>query len=252
MKTSRIILLVNLMLLLSACQTVAVNSDPEKAAKLNASLGVAYMQKGQNELAMEKLNKALEQDSSNADVHHYLAELYRRLNVSDKAEQYFLSAMELSPGDSAIKNNYAAFLCQQGTVDAAYKIFEAVLADPLYVNKGRVLENKAFCAQLTGNIKLAHENFVLATKFNPRLTRSLLALAQIEFDEQNIDEAYKYFTRFTQNSKHTPQSLWLGILLEKQRGNKNRVASFSTLLRGMYPDSKEAQLLQKLKKRGVL
>lgn len=252
MKMARLILLSALVLLLSACQTVNTNSDPVKASKLNASLGVAYMQKGDNELAMEKLKKALDQDPDNANVYHYLAELYRRLGVKDKAEEYFQSAMELAPKDSSIKNNYAAFLCQQGTVDAAYTIFAEVLADPLYAHKGRVLENKAFCAQLVGNIKLAYENFVLATKFNPRLSRSLLALAQIEFDEQNMDEAYKYYTRFTKSSKHTPQSLWLGILLEKQFGNKNKLGSYSTLLKGMYPESKEAQLLQKLRKRGVL
>jgi hypothetical protein len=30
--------------------------------------------------------------------------------------------MDLNPEDSSVKNNYAAFLCSQGTIDKAYKI----------------------------------------------------------------------------------------------------------------------------------
>lgn len=238
-------------LMLGACQS-QTQLNSERASSINANLGLRYMQSGDNKSAMAKFEKALQQNEENANAHHYLAELYRRLDVSEKASVHYLRALELAPKDSSVKNNYGAFLCSKGTIDTAYKLFEQVLQDPLYANKGQVYENKALCAQLVGNIKLAQENYLLAIKFNPNMGRSLLALAQIEFDSGNRDQAYKYFNQFTQVSRHTPQSLWLGILLERGRNNRDRVASFSTLLKGLYPDSKEAELLKKLKNQGKL
>ncbi len=251
-KLYKLMALVMFTLLMSGCQTTTKNSDMEHAAQLNASLGLKYMQSGDNVTAMQKLEKALEQDEDNANAHHYLAELYRRLDVPEKARDNYLRAIDLAPKDSSIKNNYAAFLCQQGAVSSAFEVFEEVLNDPLYSDKGNVYENKALCAQLTGNIKLAEENYLLAVKYNPIMPRSLLALSQIEFDKQNRDKAYMYFNQFTQTSRHTPQSLWLGILLERGRGNKDRIASFENQLKGMFPDSKETELLKKLKKQGKL
>ena len=52
-------------LALAACTTTDSNpqkADMEEAARLNAQLGIDYMRKGQYELALEKLQKAIDQD----------------------------------------------------------------------------------------------------------------------------------------------------------------------------------------------
>ena len=58
---------------------------------------------------MTKLKKALNYDDENVRANHYIADLYRRLEQNDLAEQYFHKAMELDENNSSIKNNYAIF-----------------------------------------------------------------------------------------------------------------------------------------------
>ena len=84
------------------------------------------------------------------------------------------------------------------------------------------------------------------------MATSVINLAQIRYDGGRKGDAYEYFRRYLQLAQHTPESLWLGILLEHDRGAKNTVASYKVLLKGKYPESKQAQLLKKLEDQGRL
>jgi len=53
--------------------------DVERAAELNAQLGLGYLKQGQYKRARYKLDKALGFDDGNANAHHYMGELFRRL-----------------------------------------------------------------------------------------------------------------------------------------------------------------------------
>ena len=78
---------------------------------------------------------------------------------------------------------------------------------------------------------------------------SLLGLAQIEFDKQHIKIAASYLDRYNKIAPHTPQSLWLGVLIERKRGHKGKAGSYAVFLKGKFPESKEAMLLEKLERR---
>ena len=129
--------------------------DYQKASIANTELGVAYLAKGQNKVAMTKLKKALEYDEDNANAHHYIAELYRRLEQNDLASHHFKEAMDLNEEDSSIKNNYGIFLCGVGSYEKGLVLFNKVLADPLYADKGQAYENMGICSDKQGNIRNA-------------------------------------------------------------------------------------------------
>lgn len=230
-------------------QTEREGVNPKKASEANAELGVAYLTRGNYEYAMNKLKKALAYDDDNAKAHHYIAELYRRLGENDLASEHFKEAMNLEDEDSSIKNNYGIFLCGIGSYEKGMNLLTAALTDPLYKEKGRVYENMGICTQNQGNIKLAEEHFRKALTLDENLPASLLGMAQIEFDKQNIKSAATYLNRYNKISQHTAQSLWLGVLIERKSGRKGRAGSYAVLLKGKFPDSKEAKLLQKLERR---
>ncbi|MDH3947841.1 MAG: type IV pilus biogenesis/stability protein PilW [Gammaproteobacteria bacterium] len=254
MKSGIVSLLVVSMLLLSACATKTdrETQDSNDASDYNAQLGLAYINQGRYEIAQNKLKKAIEQNPDNAVAHHYMAELYRRLGEFDKAETHFKEALDLAPKNSSLLNNYGVFLCDAKKYKEAYTYFDKVLKDPLYPSKGSVYENIGLCAQSEGNLKTAEENLRFALRLNPQSPKSLLAMAQISFDKQKYAASRKYFYQYLENARHTPASLWLGILLENRSGNKNRVASYVVLLKGKYPDSEEAELLKKMQASGQL
>lgn len=239
------------MLLLSACASKPFNPDADypKAAEANAKLGVGYMNQGDYELAMIKLTKALRFDEDNLHANHYMAELHRRLGELDKADMYFQRALELNSVDAQLLNNYGVYLCEVNRYKEAEGYFDRVLKNPLYKGKAKVYENLGLCAKFKGNLAEAEKHFRRALLMNPKLAKSLLSLAQLKFDQRNKISAYSYFQQHNKISRQTPESLWLGVLLEKERGDRSKMASYSLRLKRQFPHSKEAELLAKLEAR---
>ncbi len=245
---------IGIVLLMTACvsEPQRDSEDINDASDYNAQLGLAYINQGRYDIALAKLKKAIEQNPDNAVAQHYIAELYRRLGEFDKAETHFEKALDLAPKNSSLLNNYGVFLCDAKRYKEAYPYFDKVLKDPLYPAKGSVYENVGLCAQAQGDIQTAEENLKFALRLNPQSPKSLLAMAQISFDKQKYATARKFYYDYLENARQTPESLWLGILLENRSGNKNRMASYKVLLKGKYPDSKEAALLKKMEASGHL
>lgn len=226
--------------------------DIERAAELNAQLGLGYLKQGQYKRAQHKLEKALDFDSDNSSAHHYMGELYRRLGDSENAEKHFKIAMDLAPDDLTIQNNYGVYLCDTGKYDEAIVLFMKPLSDSLYDNKAQSYENIGLCELRQGKIVQAEKAFKQALQLNSNMSTSLLKLAQLRFDSGNSVAAYSLYSRYIAIAQHTPESLWLGILLESGRGAKNTVSSYKVKLKGKYPDSKETKLLLKLERQGKI
>ena len=235
---------------LTACATDQVGryggGNLEAASRANSKLGLGYMMQGNNEIALTKLQKALEQDEKNEDAHHYLAELYNRLDEEAKADKHYKRALEITPDNSPLLNNYGVFLCRYNHFEASIAVFEKILNNPLFKSKAQTYENMALCASQQGNIKLAEDYFRKALRFDARLPKSLLNLAQLSFDAQSFLSSYGFYQRYLEVGEQTPQSLWLGILLEKRNGNKNAIASYSLVLKNKFTGSKEAELLRRM------
>jgi len=250
----RLIVLGLALSMLAACATEPKVSEDNlvKAADVNAKLGLGYMQKGRNEIALRKLNKSLEQNPDNAEAHQYLAILYSRLDRPEEAEAHFKEALEIMPDSSlsskvaSVRNNYAVFLCRQKRYPEANKYFELVTHDPLYQSRGRLFENMARCEQDKGDVHKAEHLYTKALKINPQLSKSLLGLAQINYDKGLYNQAQTYLNNFLKYSAHNPESLWIAVLIERRRGNADRVANYSIRLKSKYPDSKQTRLLKQL------
>jgi len=254
---SRICLLLLLGVLLSGCTTTTSKPDLSdeqlhRASELNAELGVRYMQQGNYDWAMTKLQKSIEQNEDNARAHHYLAELYRRVGKPKDAEKHFQAAMDLSPDDPALLNNYGIFLCDRNKYEQALRYFNKALNDPVYPGKAGIYENMGQCELQRGNLYRAEEYLLKALHLNPKLPQANLDMAQLTFDKQLYTQSRNYLNNYLAQANHNAQSLWLGILLERRTGNRNRVASYAILLKGKFPDSKEAKLLRKLEAKGQL
>jgi len=226
--------------------------DYKRASELNAQLGLGYMNEGQYQRAKFKLDKAIKFDPDNPHAYHYMAELYRRLKEFDKAGEYYDKALTLAPNDMNLQNNYGVYLCERGKYEQADKHFQNIIKNPLYGARANAYENVGLCSLREGRLKKAKDSFESALRINPKMPKSLIQLAQLSYDEGNTARAYQFFQRYVAIAQQTPTSLWIGILLESGRGNKDTVASYKVLLKGKFPDSDEAKRLQKLEKMGKL
>jgi type IV pilus assembly protein PilF len=233
---------------LSACTTHTSSAfkevDKEKSAEANASLGLQYMLNGNYARAMEKLNRALEYNSNSATAHHYLAELYRRLGEVKDADKHYRRASKLSPDNVDLANNYGVFLCSEKRYRKAEKQFRKVLKDPVYSHRAKTFENMALC-QDENKKKVsakAEEYFSEALRLDPKLPKSLLGMAEISLYQGNALKGRAFLQRYLEVATQTPQSLWIGIRIERILNDKNAVSSYGMLLKGNFPESDEAKL----------
>ncbi|MCL4315813.1 MAG: hypothetical protein M1527_02950, partial [Gammaproteobacteria bacterium] len=89
----------------------------------------------------------------------------------------------------------------------------------------------------------AERYFREALRISPNLPESLYQMALLSYEAQNYPSARAYLQRYAGAAQHTPRSLWLGIRVERELGDKNALASYSLLLKGKFPESEEARLL---------
>ena len=117
-------------LFLAACSTTPT-VEPEVPENVLASqyirLGIGYMQEGKFELALTRLERALELDPKSAEAHEVLGILHERLNQHDQAEDHFKQALRLDPQFSHARTNYGSFLCRRGRTEEAEAQFRRAI-----------------------------------------------------------------------------------------------------------------------------
>jgi type IV pilus assembly protein PilF len=247
----RLIAVLSLLLTLGACSSTSTvrEADRQKSAEANAELGLRYMLQGKNDIALEKFKRALDQDPKSAVAHHYIAELYRRLGENDDADRHYRRAISLNPEESSAYNNYGVFLCNQKKYEQAEKQFQAVLKNPVYTGRAQTLENLGMCMREGGETAKAEDYFRKALQTDPRLPNSLLAMADISLKGGNALSSRAYLQRYSEVGAPTPESLWLGIRVERILGDKSAVSSYGLMLKNNFPEAEETRLYLNSEKR---
>ena len=239
-------------LLVSACASTARQSDtlrgtedrPDTLAETHVKLGIGYMQQGKLDIALGKLQSALELNPNLASGHNAIAILYEQLGRLDTAEEHYQRAVSLAPQDSAAHNNYGTFLCgQRNKLDQAEQEFLKALENPLYTTPELAYENAGLCAQRKPDLVKAEQYFRKALELNSTLPVSLYQMGLISFEAGRYLPARAYLQRYSEVASHPPQSLWLGIRIERVLGDKNAEASYALSLKGNFRDSEEAKQL---------
>jgi len=212
----------------------------EEASALNARLGASYLQMGDLREANEKLRKALEQDPDNADAHATYGLLQMRLDKPEEAEHHFERALDLDPENPEIRNNLATMLCERGDYDRAIELFVAAAEDRLYRTPEYAYANAGTCARDADRLDEARAHLRRALEANPNFRRPLLELADLEHDARRADRAADYLERYHEARRYSARSLWLGVRIERMRGNQDGADAYGRRLVRNFPDSDQA------------
>ena len=236
--------------LLSGCGTALVNDEtplePQKVdrvAALNTELGIGYMRENNNELAFKRLKKALDAQPNYSGALNAMGLLYERLGKTQLAESHFERAVRSNGSDSAAFNNYGGFLCRQGRVEEAMEQFKSSLKNPLNKTPETALNNAGRCLLRNGQPEHAEKFFREALNRNPRLPSALLAMIDLSIERDDDLSARAYLQRYLEVGKHTSKTLWQGVRIERELGDKNAASSYAMLLKANYPDAPETREL---------
>ncbi len=235
------VLTITLMLILSACATTGTESRQTKntveGAVVNVSLATGYMERGDNEIALEKLKRALQFDPNYAMAHTVIGVLYGRIGDLDKAGTHYKRAVELSPNDGSVLNNYAQYLCQMKQYQKAYPYFKKAVEQPFYRTPASALSNAGRCSIDEGDLDGAEDYLRQAIQSAPGYPPALLSLAQLMNLKGDHLNARAFLERFHSSGQVTPNSLHLGYDIERELGDTKASEEYRSKLIQQFPDS---------------
>lgn len=216
--------------------------DPERALKARVNAGLKNLEAGDPQRALFHFNKAMEWNEKSSDVHNAFALLYRYEGDVAKEEEHYKLALKYNGKDSKVRHNYGSFLCTHGRYEEGIKQLKKAANNYQYENRIQSFENLGLCEKKNGNAEAATVAFQRVYRIDQKRPVTVLNLAMLEYEKGNNQRAYQLFQSFTNLSRHTPESLWLGIQLERIFGDKDALASYELALRKLFPGSKEYQL----------
>lgn len=233
--------------LLSACvttndkgQTSASRPDLREAAKLNTQLGIDYARQNQDDLALEKLQRAVKQDPSLAEAHAALAFVYARRGDVKAADGHYRRAVELNPGDPSTQNNYGVFLCAHKRAADADRFFIAAAQNRQYRTPEAAWTNGGVCARKIPDLPKAQRYFREALRINPRFSDALAQMAWLSYQQRDYLRARAFLQRYQQVGTPTPETLMIGALTERALGDRAAAQAYEQRLRKEFPESEES------------
>jgi len=247
LKTAVLNLLVIALLAVAGCTTSKVKNSGasiDKALTDHIQLGLNYIGEGNRQMARTHLLKALEIDSRSAGAHHGMALLLQLEQENSLAEDHFKKALAYDRDFTRARNNYAVFLFQEGRFKDAYKQFLAASDDVNYELRPQVFYSLGVTAVRLDEVEAAEDAWKRSLALRPRYAAPYLELAELYHNRENFRLARQYLDAFATLSAPQARSLWLGVRLDAQAGNRDGVASKGLALSKMFPDSPENQRYQ--------
>jgi type IV pilus assembly protein PilF len=235
-------------LLLAGCagsQSADEPSSARKAAEFNTSLGLEYMNRGQYEIALGKLKKAVREDPDYAPAHTVMAVLYERIGEDQLAGRHYREAFEADPGDGDVNNNYGQYLCKKGKADEAVEHFMKALDDPFYSSPMVALTNAGTCSMGQGDVAAAEDYLRRALQLEAQFPDALIAMAALKYGQKKYLSARAFLQRYEAAAAHGAASLLLGYRIENALGDKEAAAVYRRALDTDFPGSEQAAEIRK-------
>lgn len=226
-------------------------SDQKRAAKLNVKLASGYMQRGDLEVAKEKLLKAIEQDDEYVPAYTTMALLMSRVGKPDEADDYYQDALDIDNKNPEMLNNYGAFLCDQNKIDDALEQFTKAISNQFYETPEKSHANMGYCLLKADSPDYitAEKHLREALKINPTMPSALLAMGELGIETRRYLMTRAYMQRFHAVSQPSASSLWYQIQAEKALGDEKHFVKLSRLLLKRFPSSPEADKVMELSDR---
>lgn len=240
------------LVLLAGCATSGSNNQRTRqqkanaahnAAETNTQLAVGYLEKGETEVALEKIRRALLQDPESAGAHTVAGVIFERINLFDDAERHYRQAAKLSPNNGDVLNNYGQFLCKVRRFEESIEYFNRAIAQPFYENPEVALTNAGTCLEQSGDLSSAEQRYRQALDANERYPDALFLLSRSLCKRGDDFRARAFLQRLQAAGGDSPESLWLCYAIETRMGDTKTASDCASQLRSYFPESSQAQRL---------
>lgn len=241
------------LLLLSGCvseSTIVDNDRPgqprtdmKEAARTRMSLGLNYLQRGDNTQAKYNLEKAKQLAPDLAEIDNALAYYYEQVGELKQAEDSYRSALRKDSNNADTYNNFGAFLCQHQKYEQAEELLLAAIKRPGYIRVADSYENLALCELEQKNYIQYHQYLKQSLQHNSNRSSALYNMAVIEYAMGNLAEAKRWQSRLHQLGQVSPEATLLRYIVAYYSGDVAEQQTAEKFLLSVYPGSTEAAML---------
>lgn len=259
MQTRNLLSYLLVAVLASGCVTKIISSDgsvqgvpvdKDKLSDTYVNLAIEYQKHGAPQVALDRLNLAIDTNSSNYRAYMVRGLIYNELNKPDLAEADFQKSLSINKSSSETYVSYASFLCDKKRYDDAMKNYALALDNPLYFTPEIGYLSRAKCEYKMNDFTSANSDLMRSLTYKNIPQDSYILLAQIQYQQNNFVVAKYYIDKYA--GTQTPATLWLHIQILQALldvgANANQVREYTsyrnTLARVLlddYSNSQEAQ-----------
>lgn len=238
--------------MLVSCASTGNRNEPDadrRTAELNTQLGQGYMNRGEYEIALDKLKKAIQADDDYAPAHTLLAVLYEQIGEADLAGEHYRDAVRADPEDGDVNNNYGAFLCRSGRARDAEKYFLKTLDDPFYKTPEVAMANAGSCALETGHMDKAESYLRQSLGYEPGFADALLMLAALKYDQGTYLAARGFLQRYEASGPVIAESLMTGYRIETSLNNPTDARRYADRVLEQFPNTHQAEEIRGIRRK---
>lgn len=219
-------------------------TSPVRAAEVNTRLGLGYLEQGEVQLALEKLQYAIRLDAEHVPAHIAIGVIYESLGDDSRAARHLLRASRLAPEDGGTQNIYGTFLCRHGRFAEADRHFQIATRDPFYDTPEVAWTNAGACARRAGEPEKAERYLRNALSISPNYPEALYHMADLSYQQGDAFRARAFLQRFEAAAADEPGSLILGYRVETALSSPGEANRYANRLQQLFPDSPEARELR--------
>lgn len=225
----------------------AREADRDKAVRNYVQLATAYIGQDNTDRARNHLDRALELSPKNPGALAAKGLIYQSEGEPELAERSFKEALDSDPTYTRGRVYYGAYLYGQRRFEEARDQFLAASRDTSYGERASVFFNLGLTEERVGNLEGAVTAYRRAVELSRGDARSLLALSRTLVESGDYQSASHHYSRLitlmqrNRNLRHSPESLYTGIRIAHQMGDRNQASSLGLQLRNNFPNSVEYQ-----------
>jgi type IV pilus assembly protein PilF len=122
------------------------------------------------------------------------------------------------------------------------RYFLEAVKNPLYNTPDVAYKNAGLCARQSGDVAAADEYFQRAVRINPSQPQALYNLADLAYARGDLPAAKGYLDRYMRVTPAPgPEQLYLGVQVERARGDRNAMLGYGNQLRRRFPGAPETK-----------
>jgi type IV pilus assembly protein PilF len=229
-------------LFLTACvdNSPSKNVTSEEKAVTYLDMGIRYMDIGELKIAKENLEKALEWDANNPNIHNAAAALYEKIQEPENARNHYQISLRLDPENPQLQNNYGRFLCETGSQAEGLEHLNIALNMPLNNRRWFALTNAGRCLLKQGQKPQAENYFREALLLQNDYPPALLEMLKISYSEGKYLSAQAFLQRYQNVAQSSAEFLWYAMQIEIALNHKALADQYKAALLNDFPSSEEA------------